>query len=181
MGIYNTNSYNPLGSIQAALNNVNEHNRIKNEYWKNKGQIWSNFAQNMGNIGNRMLDGIVAYSEGYDANDPEVRLAALEKELKDAQEAERIQAIQGKYNEQVAQRQAMDDYLKNAYADKLHDAAMNLNMDKGPSLSEVYSESMRGYKPNFAGYNKSEQWDGYNGIDIEDNLYRKILKGGVYA
>ena len=37
MGIYNTNSYNPLGSIQAALNNVNEHNRIKNEYWKNKG------------------------------------------------------------------------------------------------------------------------------------------------
>lgn len=149
MGIYNTNSYNPLGSIQAALNNVNEKNRIKNEYWKNKGQIWSNFAQNMGNIGNRMLDGIVAYSEGYDANDPEARLAALEKELRDAQEAERIQAIQDKYNAQVEQRKRVNDYLYGPYN------------NVPPTVTEP--------------------WDGYNGIDIEDNLYRKALNGGVYA
>lgn len=160
MGIYNTNSYNPLGSIQAALNNVNEKNRIKNEYWKNKGQIWSNFAQNMGNLGNRMLDGIVAYSEGYDANDPEARLAALEKELKDAQEAERIQAIQDKYNEQVAQRQAMDDYLN----------------DSPEALSNKYAIAMRGYRPNFAGYNNNMQ--DYRPNFVGYNLDQ--FQGGVY-
>lgn len=67
MGVYNTNSYNPLGSIQAALNNVNERNRIKNEYWKNKGQIWSNFANQMGQIGGRLTD---ALTSDYDRNDP---------------------------------------------------------------------------------------------------------------
>lgn len=146
MGIYNTNSYNPLGSIQAALNNVNEKNRIKNEYWKNKGQIWSNFAQNIGNIGNRMLDGIVAYSEGYDANDPEVRLAALEKEL-----------IEAKYNEQVAQRQAMDDYLKNS----------------PEALANRYAEAMRDYKPNFAGYNLDQFQGGVYPEQEMQDFYRR--------
>lgn len=146
MGIYNTNSYNPLGSIQAALNNVNEKNRIKNEYWKNKGQIWSNFAQNMGNIGNRMLDGIVAYSEGYDANDPEVRLAALEEEL-----------IEAKYNEQVAQRQAMDDYLKNS----------------PEALANRYAEAMRDYKPNFAGYNLDQFQGGVYPEQEMQDFYRR--------
>ncbi len=146
MGIYNNNAYNPLGSIQAALNNVNEKNRIKNEYWKNKGQIWSNFAQNMGNLGNRMLDGIVAYSEDYDANDPEARLAALEEEL-----------IEAKYNEQVAQRQAMDDYLKNS----------------PEALANRYAEAMRDYKPNFAGYNLDQFQGGvYPEQEIQD-FYRR--------
>lgn len=146
MGIYNTNSYNPLGSIQAALNNVNEKNRIKNEYWKNKGQIWSNFAQNMGNLGNRMLDGIVAYSEGYDANDPEARLAALEEEL-----------IEAKYNEQVAQRQAMDDYLKNS----------------PEALANRYAEAMRDYKPNFAGYNLDQFQGGVYPEQEMQDFYRR--------
>lgn len=146
MGIYNTNSYNPLGSIQAALNNVNEKNRIKNEYWKNKGQIWSNFAQNMGNIGNRMLDGIVAYSEGYDANDPEARLAALEEEL-----------IEAKYNEQVAQRQAMDDYLKNS----------------PEALANRYAMAMRDYKPNFAGYNLDQFQGGVYPEQEMQDFYRR--------
>lgn len=146
MGIYNTNSYNPLGSIQAALNNVNEKNRIKNEYWKNKGQIWSNFAQNMGNIGNRMLDGIIAYSEGYDANDPEVRLAALEEEL-----------IEAKYNEQVAQRQAMDDYLQNS----------------PEALANRYAMAMRDYKPNFAGYNLDQFQGGVYPEQEMQDFYRR--------
>lgn len=146
MGIYNTNSYNPLGSIQAALNNVNEKNRIKNEYWKNKGQIWSNFAQNMGNLGNRMLDGIVAYSEGYDANDPEARLAALEEEL-----------IEAKYNEQVAQRQAMDDYLKNS----------------PEALANRYAMAMRDYKPNFAGYNLDQFQGGVYPEQEMQDFYRR--------
>lgn len=170
MGVYNTNSYNPLGSIQAALSNVNERNRIKNEYWKNKGQIWSNFANQMGKLGGRLVDGLTAYSESNDPYSPEARLAALETELKEAQEAERIQTIQDKYNEQVAQRQAMDDYLNNAYADSLYNAAMNLNTNKGPSLSEVYSEAMKGYRPNFGGYNLGQNTGVYPEME---ELYRR--------
>lgn len=173
MGVYTSNTYNPMSSIQAALNNVNERNRIKNEYWKTKGQIWSNFAQDMGKLGTRMIDSFVANSESNDANSPEARLEALEKELKDAEEAERIQAIQDKYNEQVAQRQAMDEYLNNAYADKLHDAAMNLNMAKGPSLSEVYAEAMRGYTPNFGGYNYNQFQGGVYPEQEMQDFYRR--------
>lgn len=149
MGVYSSNTYNPLGSIQAALNNVNERNRIKNEYWKRKGEIWSNFAQDMGKLGTRMIDGFMAGSESNDPNSAEARLAALEEELKEAEEAERIQAIQDKYNEQVAQRQAVNQYLMDPY-NRIQ-----------PTVTEP--------------------WDGYNDIDIEDNLYRKALNGGIYA
>lgn len=171
MGIYNTNSYNPLGSIQAALNNVNEKNRIKNEYWKNKGQIWSNFAQNIGNIGNRMLDGIVAYSEGYDSNDPEARLAALEEELKDAEEAERIQSIQDKYNAQVAQRQAMDDYLKNSPEALANRYAMAMR-DYKPNFTG-YDNNMKDYKPNFGGYNLDQFQGGVYPEQEMQDFYRR--------
>lgn len=173
MGVYSSNTYNPLGSIQAALNNVNERNRIKNEYWKRKGEIWSNFAQDMGKLGTRMIDGFMANSESNDPNSAEARLAALEEELKEAEEAERIQAIQDKYNEQVAQRQAMDEYLNNAYADKLHDATMNLNMAKGPSLSEVYAEAMKGYRPNFGGYNYNQFQGGVYPEQEMQDFYRR--------
>jgi hypothetical protein len=147
MGVYSSNTYNPLGSIQAALNNVNERNRIKNEYWKRKGEIWSNFANQMGKIGGRVVDGLTAGSETNGSL--EARLAALETELKEAEEAERIQAIQDKYNEQVAQRQAVNQYLTDPY-NRIQ-----------PTVTEP--------------------WDGYNDIDIEDNLYRKALNGGIYA
>jgi hypothetical protein len=155
MGVYSSNTYNPLGSIQAALNNVNEHNRIKNEYWKRKGEIWSNFANQMGKIGGRLVDGLTAGSETNGSL--EARLAALEAELKEAEEAERIQAIQDKYNEQVAQRQAMDDYLNNS----------------PEALANRYAMAMRDYRPNFAGYNM----DQYNtGVypEMEDYYRRGI-------
>ena len=138
MGVYSSNTYNPLGSIQAALNNVNERNRIKNEYWTRKGEIWSNFANQMGKIGGRLVDGLTAGSETNGSL--EARLAALETELKEAEEAERIQAIQDKYNEQVAQRQAIDDYLNNS----------------PEALSNRYSMAMRDYRPNFDGYNMDQ-------------------------
>lgn len=138
MGVYTSNSYNPLGSIQAALNNVNERNRIKNEYWKRKGEIWSNFANQLGKIGGRLVDGLTAGSETNGSL--EARLAALESELKEAEEAERVQAIQDKYNEQVAQRQAMDDYLNNS----------------PEALANRYAMAMKDYRPNFAGYNMDQ-------------------------
>lgn len=157
MGVYTSNTYNPMSSIQAALNNVNERNRIKNEYWKTKGQIWSNFAQDMGKLGTRMIDSFVANSESNDANSPEARLEALEKELKDAEEAERIQAIQDKYNEQVAQRQAMDEYLNNT----------------PEALAARYAEAMRGYTPNFGGYNYNQFQGGVYPEQEMQDFYRR--------
>lgn len=157
MGVYSSNTYNPLGSIQAALNNVNERNRIKNEYWKRKGEIWSNFAQDMGKLGTRMIDGFVANSESNDPNSAEARLAALEEELKEAQEAERIQAIQDKYNEQVAMRQAMDDYLKNS----------------PEALANQYAEAMKGYRPNFGGYNYNQFQGGVYPEQEMQDFYRR--------
>lgn len=157
MGVYTSNTYNPMSSIQAALNNVNERNRIKNEYWKTKGQIWSNFAQDMGKLGTRMIDSFVANSEGTDANSPEARLEALEKELKDAEEAERIQAIQDKYNEQVAQRQAMDEYLKNS----------------PEALANQYAMAMRDYRPNFGGYNYNQFQGGVYPEQEMQDFYRR--------
>lgn len=102
MGIYNTLTYNPLGSIQTAINNVNERNRIKRDYWKNKGEIWSKAVKDLGSIAGKAIDYYQAYKES-----PEGRLEALQKEL---EEAERIKEIQDKYNQQVAQRKAFDEY-----------------------------------------------------------------------
>lgn len=157
MGVYTSNTYNPMSSIQAALNNVNERNRIKNKYWKTKGQIWSNFAQDMGKLGTRMIDSFVANSESTDANSPEARLEALEKELKDAEEAERLQAIQDKYNEQVAQRQAMDEYLKNT----------------PEALANQYAMAMRDYRPNFGGYNYNQFQGGVYPEQEMQDFYRR--------
>lgn len=157
MGVYSSNTYNPLGSIQAALNNVNERNRIKNEYWKRKGEIWSNFAQDMGKLGTRMIDGFMANSESNDPNSTEARLAALEAELKEAEEAERIKAIQDKYNEQVAQRQAMDEYLKNS----------------PEALANQYAEAMKGYRPNFGGYNYNQFQGGVYPEQEMQDFYRR--------
>jgi len=157
MGVYTSNTFNPMSSIQAALNNVNERNRIKNEYWKRKGEIWSNFAQDMGKLGTRMIDGFTAYSESNDPNSPEARLEALEKELKDAEEAERLQAIQDKYNEQVAQRQAMDEYLNNT----------------PEALANRYAMAMRDYRPNFNGYNYNQFQGGVYPEQEMQDFYRR--------
>lgn len=99
MGIYNTNAYSPLGAIQAGIANVNEHNRIKDAYWKRKGEIWSKLAEDMGKMGGRFIDGISAYESDPDQSE----LDKLEEELREAQ-------IEQKYNEQVEQRKAFDQW-----------------------------------------------------------------------
>ena len=123
MGIYNTLTYNPLGSIQTAISNVNERNRIKRDYWKNKADIWSNSIKGLASIAGKALDYYQAYNE-----DPETKLAALQKELA---EAEHLKEVQDKYNQQVAQRKAFDEYAlrdKGVYeADKMQDYKPNID------------------------------------------------------
>lgn len=141
MGIYNTLTYNPLGSVQTAISNVNERNRIKRDYWKNKADIWSNSIKGLASIAGKALDYYQAYKE-----DPETKLAALQKELEEAeqskaeqeaelrklvQEAEHLKEVQDKYNQQVAQRKAFDEYAlrdKGVYeADKMQDYKPNID------------------------------------------------------
>lgn len=123
MGVYNTLTYNPLGSIQTAISNVNERNRIKRDYWKNKADIWSNSIKGLASIAGKALDYYQAYKE-----DPETKLAALQKEL---EEAEHLKEVQDKYNQQVAQRKAFDEYAlrdKGVYeADKMQDYKPNID------------------------------------------------------
>lgn len=127
MGIYNTLTYNPLGSIQTAISNVNERNRIKRDYWKNKADIWSNSIKGLASIAGKALDYYQAYKE-----DPETKLAALQKEL---EEAEHLKEVQDKYNQQVEQRKAFDEY---ALRDKGLYAA-NKMQDYKPNIDDSYA------------------------------------------
>ena len=68
----------------------------------------------------------------------EEKLAALEKEREEAVAAE-------KYDQQVAQRQAVNDYLLNMGGGS---AGTKYSQPTGPSQSEMFSEAMRGYEPN---------------------------------
>jgi len=148
MGIYKANSYNPITSIQAGLREATERGKLAGDkyradadFWKGATEIGQKFADDMGKVG------LNAYDMYVEQNDtPEARLAALEQELAEAQ---RIQNVQDKYNSQVSQRKAVNQYLMDPY-------------------NRIQSTV-------------TEPWDGYNDIDVEDNLYRKALNGGIYA
>lgn len=148
MGIYKANSYNPITSIQAGLREATERGKLAGDkyradadFWKGATEIGQKFADDMGKVG------LNAYDMYVEQNDtPEAKLAALEEELAEAQ---RIQNVQDKYNSQVSQRKAVNQYLMDPY-NRIQ-----------PTVTEP--------------------WDGYNDIDIEDNLYRKALNGGIYA
>ena len=159
-GVYTSNSYNPLGAIQAGINNVRDRNKIKDEYWKRKGETWSNFAKEMGKLGGRLVD-------AYNANqeDPDTRLAELEEELK---EAERVKAIEDKYNEQVEQRKAVLDYI-----DRYNQA-----------INRVPEGTATGYDPMKDMYvaRQSAELEGYTPLP-DMNPYAKYLNApaqGVY-
>lgn len=148
MAIYKANSYNPITSIQAGLREAMERGKLAGDkyradanFWKGATEIGQKFADDMGKVG------LNAYDMYVEQNDtPEARLAALEAELAEAQ---RIQDVQNKYNTQVSQRKAVNQYLMDPY-NRIQ-----------PTVTEP--------------------WDGYNDIDVEDNLYRKALNGGIYA
>ena len=148
MAIYKANSYNPITSIQAGLREATVRGKLAGDkyraaadFWKGATEIGQKFADDMGKVG------LNAYDMYVEQNDtPEARLAALEAELAEAQ---RIQDVQDKYNTQVSQRKAVNQYLMDPY-NRIQ-----------PTVTEP--------------------WDGYNDIDVEDNLYRKALNGGIYA
>lgn len=102
MSIYSRDNINYQGMVDAAIRNRAERGRIKADNLRKQGEIWSKAVKDLGSIAGKALDYYQAYKES-----PEGRLEALQKELA---EAEHLKEVQDKYNQQVAQRKAFDEY-----------------------------------------------------------------------
>lgn len=167
MGIYERDNIPYQNIIDSMIRNRQAGAKIKSDNWRKQGEIWSNFTKEMGQMGGRMLDAYQANQE-----DPNVRLKALEEELRQAE-------IEEKYNEQVKQRQAMDEYLNrqatvndliNKYTIESRDREAMDNYNKA-----MLSKDMEGYVPfdYDAKYNRQ--------MSNVPNYYEAIKRrGGVY-
>ena len=84
--------------------------------------------------------------ETWDGKSDEDKLAALQKEREEAiAQQEYEQSVQDKYNEQVAMRNRVNDYLTSMNAQpSLDEKRQNYS---GPTQTEMYAEAMRGYEP----------------------------------
>lgn len=112
MSIYSRDNINYQSLLDSMIRNRSEQARRDADTIRQKGQIWSGFVKDTGKMIGKGLDYYSAYSE-----DPSTKLAELQKEL---EEAEHIKEVEDKYNQQVAQRLAFDDYAlrpKGVYSD----------------------------------------------------------------
>lgn len=112
MSIYSRDNINYQSLLDSMIRNRSEQARRDADTIRQQGQIWSGFVKDTGKMIGKGLDYYSAYSE-----DPSTKLAELQKEL---EEAEHIKEVEDKYNQQVAQRLAFDDYAlrpKGVYSD----------------------------------------------------------------
>ena len=142
MAIYDRSNIDYSGMIRDMINARTAKAKIAADNIRRQGELWGNFAKDMGAMGARTLDAYQAYQES-----PEARLKALEQELQEAQNEQ-------KYNEQVAQRRAFDEFVNNSAARKAY-------MDRAAA-------SMDGYRPNMAGYGVY--------MDAPQNEYMKVIE-----
>jgi len=126
-GIYTRDNREQI--LTAALDNAM---RRKQEYTDRKNARAQENAK-------AISDFLKAAGRTYETwGSDEEKLAALEKEREEAVAAQ-------KYDQQVAQRQAVNEYLANmggSTIDTKH------TQPTGPSQAEMFSEAMRGYEPN---------------------------------
>lgn len=126
-GIYTRDNREQI--LTAALDNAM---RRKQEYTDRKNARAQENAK-------AISDFLKAAGRTYETwESDEEKLAALEKEREEAVAAE-------KYDQQVAQRQAVNDYLLNMGGGS---AGTKYSQPAGPSQAEMFSEAMRGYEPN---------------------------------
>ena len=150
MGVYQRDNINYQNIIDSMIKNRQVGGKIKGDNWRKQGEIWSNFTKEMGQMGGRMLDAYQANQE-----DPNVRLKALEEELRQAE-------IEEKYNEQVKQRQAVDEYIKN-----------QAEIDRQNYIKQQ-AANMNGYNTLPNGYGQPQQGNNLFGME---EFYRR---GGIY-
>lgn len=173
MAIYDRSNIDYSGMIRDMINARTAGAKIAADNIRNQGELWGNFAKDMGSMGARTLDAYQAYQES-----PEARLKALEQELQQAQNEQ-------KYNEQVAQRRALDraiagypEYKKALAEDKAKAEAMARN-----EYINNAAKSMTGYHSNMTGYddymNRMSDIDAlrpYIDEPIDTNEYMKVIE-----
>ena len=102
MSIYSRDNINYQSLLDSMIRNRSEQARRDADNIRQKGQLWSSFIKDSSKAIGKGMDYYYAQQE-----DPMNKLAELQEELA---EAERIKEVEDKYNQQVAQRMAFDDY-----------------------------------------------------------------------
>ena len=144
MSIYSRDNINYQSLLDSMIRNRSEQARRDADTIRQKGQIWSGFVKDTDKTIGKGLDYYSAYSE-----DPSTKLAELQEELA---EAERIKEVEDKYNQQVAQRMAFDDYAlrsKGVYdpTPSVYDDYQNSGFD-GDAYSQ-YLKAVNNYRRGF--------------------------------
>lgn len=112
-GIYTRDNINYSTMLQNALTNRARNAERQAQYTQAQGKLWGDTATNVGKYFGR---GIFATMDS--ADEDEAELAHL-KELKAEQDQKAYEEeIKKAYEAQVAQRQAINDYLMDPYARK---------------------------------------------------------------
>lgn len=116
MSIYERDQINYSQMLQNAIANRNAAAQRQAAYEQAKGKLWGDTINNITKYAGR---GIMASADQYSTDEDEAELERL-LELK------RQRDIESKYKEQVAQRQAVNDYLIDPY------------MRKQPTVTETW-------------------------------------------
>ena len=105
-GIYTRDNINYSTMLQNAIANRAKAAEREAAYTQAQGKLWGDTVTNVGKYAGR---GYMAYQDSLDED---------EAELNKLLELKRQQEIEAKYNEQVAQRQAVNSYLMDPYERK---------------------------------------------------------------
>lgn len=126
MGVYQRDNIQYNNMIDAAIRNRLEGAKVRSDAQRKQGEIWGGTVKNLGNMAARYMDYANANKES-----PEARLEALEEELRQAE-------IEKKYNEQMAQRRSVLDYI-------------DYNNKRNSFIAQAIANA-QGQRPNMAGY-----------------------------
>ena len=136
-GIYNRDNLAQqlAPAIEAALARRQAYLDREAQRRNQNAQALGNFAKALGRT-----------YETWDGKDDEAKLAELQKEREEAiAQQEYEQSVRDKYNEQVALRNKVNDYLTVMNSQPSLDAKRQVY--SGPTQSESYTNAMGGYEP----------------------------------
>lgn len=137
--------------IDAAIRNRLEAAKVRSDAQRKQGEIWGGTVKNLGGMAARYMDYANANKES-----PEARLEALEEELRQAE-------IEKKYNEQMAQRRSVLDYI-------------DYNNKRDSFIAQAIANA-QGQRPNMAGYGVYKDANSTNPLmlqQIEEEYRRGI-------
>jgi hypothetical protein len=169
MGVYQRDNIQYNNMIDAAIRNRLEGAKVRSDAQRKQGEIWGGTVKNLGGMAARYMDYANANRES-----PEARLKALEEELRQAE-------IEKKYNEQVAQRRALDRAIA-GYPEYKKELAEAEAKARNEYINNA-AKTMAGYRSNMTGYgdymNRMSDIDAlrpYIDEPIDTNEYLKVIE-----